>query len=71
MKLLREGHSFSGHERNCAFLNCHPSSPRFANVSAVTGFDFPDDGRAAAFSLTTDGLLQEFHQLGDALGSIH
>ena len=46
MKLLREGRSFSGHERNCVFLNCR--SPRFANVSAITGLDFPDDGRALA-----------------------
>ena len=49
MKLLEEGHSFSGRERNCAFLNCQPGSSRFANVSAVMGLDFPDDGRAAAF----------------------
>ncbi len=46
MKLLREGGSLSGHERNCAFLNCQ--GPPFANVSAVTGLDFPDDGRAVA-----------------------
>lgn len=45
-KLLREGHSFSGRERNCAFLNCR--SPQFANVSAITGLDFPDDGRGLA-----------------------
>jgi tetratricopeptide (TPR) repeat protein/thiol-disulfide isomerase/thioredoxin len=44
MKLLRDGHSFSGHERNCALLNC-PGQP-FANVSSVTGLDFDDDGRA-------------------------
>jgi tetratricopeptide (TPR) repeat protein len=46
MKLLREGRSFSGHERNCVFLNCQ--QPRFADVSAITGLDFPDDGRAVA-----------------------
>ena len=46
MKLLREGRSFSGRERNCVFLNCR--SPQFANVSAITGLDFPDDGRALA-----------------------
>ncbi len=44
MKLLRAGQSFSGRERNCAFLNC--GSGPFANVSAVSGLDFPDDGRA-------------------------
>ena len=43
-RLLREGKSFSGHETNCAYLNCEGSS--FANVSAVTGLDFLDDGRA-------------------------
>lgn len=47
MQLLREGHSFSGRERNCAFLNCGPNT-RFANVSAITGLDFPDDGRVVA-----------------------
>jgi len=46
MKLLREGRSFSGRERNCVFLNS--GSPRFANVSAITGLDFADDGRALA-----------------------
>jgi tetratricopeptide (TPR) repeat protein len=46
MKLLREGKSFSGHERNCAFLNC--GDGRFANISAVSGFDFDDDARAVA-----------------------
>jgi tetratricopeptide (TPR) repeat protein len=42
-RLLRQGHSFSGFEPNCVFLNCRGS--RFANVSSVTGLDFPDDGR--------------------------
>jgi tetratricopeptide (TPR) repeat protein len=45
-RLLRRGHSFSGFEPNCVFLNCRGS--RFANVSSVTGLDFPDDGRALA-----------------------
>jgi tetratricopeptide (TPR) repeat protein len=43
-RLLRQGHSFSGFEPNCVFLNCRGS--RFANVSSVTGLDFVDDGRA-------------------------
>ncbi|MDP7268228.1 MAG: ASPIC/UnbV domain-containing protein [Pirellulales bacterium] len=47
--MMLEGRSFSGHERNCCYLNCG-SSPaaegRFANVSATSGIDFPDDGRA-------------------------
>jgi Flp pilus assembly protein TadD/peroxiredoxin len=48
-----EGVSWSGNERNVAFLNlgCKPrvgSPSDFANVSAVSGFDFPDDARALA-----------------------
>ncbi len=46
MQLLREGKSFSGHERNCVFLNC--GAQHFANLSALSGLDFPDDGRAVA-----------------------
>lgn len=44
--LLDRGRSLSGHERNCCFLNTGTS--RFADVSAVTGLDFPDDGRGVA-----------------------
>jgi Flp pilus assembly protein TadD/thiol-disulfide isomerase/thioredoxin len=44
--LLREGRSFSGRERNCCFLNL--GDGRFADISAASGFDFPDDGRAVA-----------------------
>lgn len=47
--LIRRGASFSGHERNCAFLNL--GSGTFANVAAAAGLDLPDDGRALA---TTD-----------------
>jgi tetratricopeptide (TPR) repeat protein len=46
--LIRSGASFSGRERNCAFLNT--GDDRFANISAVSGIDFPDDGRAIALS---------------------
>ena len=42
--LTRAGKSFSGRERNCCYLNT--GSTRFANVSAVSGFDFDDDARA-------------------------
>lgn len=45
-RMLLEGASFSGRERNCVFLNSGGS--RFGNVSAVSGLDFPDDGRAIA-----------------------
>jgi len=41
---LSQGISWSGHERNCCYLNI--GSGRFANVSAVTGLDFMDDARA-------------------------
>jgi len=44
--MVRKGRSFSGRERNCCFLNLGGSN--FADVSAVSGFDFPDDGRAVA-----------------------
>lgn len=45
-RMLREGRSLSGRERHCAFLNT--GDLRFADVSAVSGLDLPDDGRAAA-----------------------
>ncbi len=45
-RLVRLGHSYSGHERNRCFLNVH--GQRFANVSMTSGFDFPEDGRAIA-----------------------
>lgn len=62
---LDEGLSFSGNERNCAFLNLGetglntgPAGGAFANASAVSGLDFPDDGRGVAFlDLEGDGDL--------------
>ena len=50
--MIVRGRSFSGFERHCAFLNVG-SNPDgklapFANVSAATGFDLIDDGRALA-----------------------
>ena len=44
--MVRRGFSFSGHERNCVFLNT--GQPRFADVSGVSGLDFADDGRGVA-----------------------
>ena len=44
--MLRNGHSFSGRERNCCYLNT--GGTQFADVSAVSGVDFPDDGRGVA-----------------------
>lgn len=51
--MLLRGRSWSGHERNCCFLNLGGShakedGPRFANISALSGVDFADDGRAVA-----------------------
>ena len=43
-RLLHEDRSFSGNERNCAFLNRRGKG--FTDISAVSGFDFPDDARA-------------------------
>ena len=39
---VRQGRSFSGHERNCCFLN---TGGQFADISGVSGIDFADDGR--------------------------
>ena len=44
--MIREGGSWSGHERNCCFLNT--GDGRFSDVSALSGFDFDQDGRATA-----------------------
>ncbi|MFC1759012.1 tetratricopeptide repeat protein [Planctomycetota bacterium] len=45
-RLLHENKSFSGHEKNCAFLNM--GNGQFASVSSVCGLDFDDDSRAVA-----------------------
>jgi tetratricopeptide (TPR) repeat protein len=45
-KLVRAGYSFSGRERNCAFLNL--GAQRFANISAAANLDLIDDGRGLA-----------------------
>ena len=44
--MIDAGRAFSGHERNCCFLNT--GDGRFANLSSGSGLDFPDDGRAVA-----------------------
>jgi Flp pilus assembly protein TadD/thiol-disulfide isomerase/thioredoxin len=44
--MMRRGRSFSGHERNCCFLNT--TAARFADISSVSGLDYDDDGRAVA-----------------------
>ncbi len=43
-RMLREGGSWSGHERDCAYLNT--GGTRFADVSFVSGLDLEGDGRA-------------------------
>ena len=48
-RLMRQGGSLSGHERNCTFINARGET--FGTASSVAGFDFPDDARAVA---TTD-----------------
>ena len=45
-KMMKEGLSWSGRERNCAFLNM--DGARFAELSSVSGLDFADDARGAA-----------------------
>lgn len=45
-QMIREGGSWSGRERDCAFLNTRDG--RFSDMSAVSGLDFADDGRACA-----------------------
>ena len=45
-QMMRSGRSFSGNERHCCFLNL--GNGKFADISSVSGFDFPDDGRAVA-----------------------
>ena len=42
--ILQEGGSWSGHEKNCCFLNTRSSS--FADVSSAIGFDSSSDSRA-------------------------
>jgi tetratricopeptide (TPR) repeat protein/thiol-disulfide isomerase/thioredoxin len=47
-RMIMAGRSFSGGERNCLFLNI--GHDRFATLSAVSGMDFPDDGRCIALT---------------------
>ena len=45
-RLIWSGSSWSGRERHCAFVNL--TDGKFADVSAILGLDFADDGRALA-----------------------
>jgi len=52
--LIERGYSWSGNERNCAFLN--RGAEGFVEVSAISGLDFDDDGRSCtATDLDGDG----------------
>ena len=44
--VMEEGASWSGREKNCVFLNL--TDGRFANISAASHADYPDDARAVA-----------------------
>ncbi len=44
--MLQNGGSWSGHERNCCFLNT--KSDQFADVSSITGLDHASDSRSLA-----------------------
>ena len=45
--MISRGRSFSGYEKNCVFLNTSTkNSLNFTDISAVSGIDFIDDGRA-------------------------
>lgn len=46
--MLEEGKSYSGYERNSAFLNLGGKTPRFADISGACGLDLMDDGRSIA-----------------------
>lgn len=47
-RMIDAGRSFSGNERNCFFLNTQDG--QFATMSAGSGLDFADDGRAIAIN---------------------
>jgi Flp pilus assembly protein TadD/thiol-disulfide isomerase/thioredoxin len=47
-RMMRQGRSWSGRERNGFFLNTRGG--RFANIAATSGFDYPDDARAVAIT---------------------
>ena len=69
MRLARAGSSWSGRERHCAFLNCGDveQGARFANVSAVSGLDFPDD-EVCGEDTDTDDEWFDFSTAGPVAG---
>ena len=51
-RLVNEGMSWSGRERNCCFLNT--TKLRFANISATAGLDLLDDGSGLLYYSNQD-----------------
>ena len=52
-RMVSQGRSFGARERNCCFLNVQARDEAlgwFANISAASGIDFSDDGRAIALT---------------------
>ena len=47
--MIARGRSFSGHERDCCFLNTADGG-KFATASAAVGLDQPDDGRGVGLT---------------------
>ena len=46
--MLEEGRSYSGFERNSAFLNLGGEQAAFGDISGACGLDLIDDGRSIA-----------------------
>lgn len=46
--MLEEGRSYSGFERNSAFLNLGSQDAAYADISGASGLDVKDDGRSIA-----------------------
>ena len=46
-KMIEQGRSFSGQEKNCFYLNTGKEG-KFSDISFSSGVNFPDDGRAVA-----------------------
>ena len=71
-RAIKDGSSWSGREANGAFLNL--GDGRFVDASAISGFDFTDDARAAAaVDWDFDGRLDVFvkNRTGPQLRFLH
>ena len=47
-RMIREDTSWGGRERNCFHLSCGPD--QFIDISAVSGLDYMQDGRALCYA---------------------